>query len=55
MTKDSSDQDPETAETWECEFVAGFVGLSQDASTFNVKPEIGWYIKKGRTAVRSHI
>jgi hypothetical protein len=29
---------------FKCEFWSGFVGLKQDATTFNTKPEIGWAI-----------
>jgi hypothetical protein len=34
---------------FDAEFVAGFVGLSQDHRTLSVKPEIGWLVKEGRT------
>ena len=30
----------------DCEFVAGFVGLSQDQETKCIKPEIGWIIRE---------
>jgi hypothetical protein len=33
---------------FDAEFVAGFVGLSQDPITLSVKPEIGWLVKEGR-------
>ena len=32
-------------ESYNCEFLAGFVGLSQDEETKSVKPEIGWFIR----------
>ena len=30
----------------DCEFVAGFVGTSQDPNTKSIKPEIGWIIRE---------
>lgn len=30
----------------DCEFVAGFVGVSQDPNTKSIKPEIGWIIRE---------
>ena len=32
--------------TKDCEFVAGFVGLSQDQNTKCIKPEIGWIVRE---------
>ncbi|KAK8836535.1 hypothetical protein M9Y10_037796 [Tritrichomonas musculus] len=32
--------------TTDCEFVAGFVGTSQDPETRSIKPEIGWIIRE---------
>lgn len=31
---------------FDCLFLAGFVGLSQNEKTGSMKPEIGWFIKK---------
>ena len=30
--------------TYDCDFLAGFVGLTQDEKTASIKPEIGWFI-----------
>lgn len=35
---------PKKNKTYKLEFWAGFMGLSQDPETFNLKPEIGWAI-----------
>lgn len=35
---------PAKKQTYKMEFWAGFMGLSQDPQTFNLKPEIGWAI-----------
>ena len=32
--------------TFDCTFLAGFVGLTQDEKTASIKPEIGWFIIK---------
>lgn len=29
-----------------CIYMVDFVGMSQDEKTKNIKPEIGWFIKK---------
>jgi hypothetical protein len=31
------------------ELLTGFLGLSQEARTFRVKPEIGWVVRERRT------
>lgn len=33
----------------DCEFVGGFVGMTQDEETFSLKPKIGWIIRKEQT------
>lgn len=36
-------------ETINCEFVGGFVGMTQDEKTLSLKPTIGWFIRKDQT------
>jgi hypothetical protein len=39
-------QDPDTVKPIPCEFLAGFVGMTQNASSPSVKPEIGWLVRE---------
>lgn len=39
-------------EQFEMEFLAGFVGVAQDAQTLCLRPEIGWAICQGNTTLR---
>ncbi|OHT01025.1 hypothetical protein TRFO_07698 [Tritrichomonas foetus] len=41
-------EDPANKSPIECEFRSGFIGLKQDSMTFEIKPEIGWIVHKGR-------
>ena len=43
---DSMDQDESKIKGIKCEFLAGFIGMTQDEKTSNMKPEIGWVIRK---------
>lgn len=38
------DQSGEIKKSYQMEFWAGFMGLSQDKKTYSVKPEIGWAV-----------
>lgn len=39
--------------TFDCTFLAGFVGLTQDEKTASIKPEIGWFIQKNSVDTNS--
>lgn len=43
---DFEGQDESEVEPIKCEFLAGFVGMTQDEKTFSMKPEIGWIIRE---------
>ena len=43
---DYEGQDESQVEPIKCEFLAGFVGMTQDKKTASMKPEIGWIIRK---------
>lgn len=40
------DQDESEVQGIECEFLAGFVGMTQNEETGSLKPEIGWIIRE---------
>ena len=43
---DFKGQDESKVEPIKCEFLAGFVGMTQDEKTRSLKPKIGWVIRK---------